>query len=65
MRVLLLAVVAVLAFSAGRADAYPQFQLSQDQTCSGCHISPTGGGLLNENGMTTIDVMSMSSAKGA
>jgi hypothetical protein len=58
MRVLLLVIVAVLAFTTGRADAYPQFQLSQDQTCSGCHISPTGGGLLTENGMTTIEVMS-------
>lgn len=32
------------------AHAYPQFQLSRDATCTGCHISPDGGGLLQENG---------------
>ncbi len=31
--------------------AYPQYQLSKDQTCTSCHISPAGGGLLNENGL--------------
>ena len=41
--------VAVAAM-AGTAAAYPQFQLSRDQTCTGCHLSPAGGGLLNENG---------------
>lgn len=48
MRTLL--IIVVLAIAGGRANAYPQFQLSRDQTCSGCHISPAGGGLLNENG---------------
>jgi hypothetical protein len=43
------ALLAVLVLT-GRAGAYPQYQLSGDQTCSGCHISPAGGGLLNENG---------------
>ena len=43
----------VVAAVAGRAAAYPQFQLSKDQTCSGCHISPAGGGLLNEQGLNT------------
>jgi hypothetical protein len=33
-----------------RAEAYPQYQLSRDQTCSSCHLSPAGGGLLGENG---------------
>jgi len=33
------------------ADAYPQYQLSIDATCTSCHYSPDGGGLLNENGM--------------
>ena len=39
-------------------DAYPQFQMSRDQTCTGCHISPAGGGLLNENGLTTAEAIS-------
>ncbi len=34
-----------------RAEAYPQFQIGKDPTCTGCHISPAGGGLLNENGL--------------
>ena len=46
-----------LVIVAGRADAYPQFQLSRDSTCTGCHISPAGGGLLNENGLNTADTM--------
>jgi len=40
------------------AEAYPQFQLSRDQTCTGCHISPAGGGLLNENGFTVAEATS-------
>src|ERR1043166_8428721 len=56
-RVALLA-LAVLGAVAGRAEAYPQFQLSRDQTCTGCHVSPAGGGLLNENGLTTAETMS-------
>jgi len=35
--VALAAVIAVTAFP-GRAEAYPQFQLSRDQTCTGCHL---------------------------
>lgn len=34
----------------GTALAYPQFQVGKDPTCTGCHIDPAGGGLLNENG---------------
>ena len=33
------------------AHAYPQYQLSRDPTCTGCHISPSGGGQLDENGL--------------
>ncbi|HEY0482051.1 MAG TPA: hypothetical protein VGD37_31245 [Kofleriaceae bacterium] len=40
------------------AHAYPQLQLSRDATCSGCHISPAGGGLLTENGLNTAESMS-------
>jgi hypothetical protein len=56
MRAIVVAAVMVLA--TGRANAYPQFQLSRDQTCSGCHLSPAGGGLLSENGLNTADAMS-------
>lgn len=60
MRSLIIVVVAVvLAAAAGRADAYPQFQLVRDQTCSSCHISPAGGGLLTEMGMITAEDISM------
>lgn len=57
MKVVLAVVVAVAALS-GVADAYPQFQISRDKTCTGCHISPAGGGLLNENGETAAESMS-------
>ncbi|MDB4953951.1 MAG: hypothetical protein JWO36_1520 [Myxococcales bacterium] len=57
--VLQLALVAVLvALASGDASAYPQFQLSRDQTCTGCHISPAGGGLLTENGMAVAEATS-------
>jgi len=54
MRLAVLALVAVAAL-AGVAEAYPQFQLSRDKTCTGCHISPAGGNLLNENGETVAE----------
>lgn len=53
MKALVVAVVLVVA--AGSAEAYPQFQLSRDQTCTGCHISPAGGGMLNENGLSVAE----------
>ena len=53
-----LVILAVLA-AAGTASAYPQFQLSKDQTCTACHLSPSGGGLLSENGYAVADAMSM------
>ncbi|HEY4238499.1 MAG TPA: hypothetical protein VGM88_01745 [Kofleriaceae bacterium] len=56
--VIALAVVGALASLGGRALAYPQFQMSRDQTCTGCHISPSGGGLLNENGQNVAEQMS-------
>jgi hypothetical protein len=52
-----LGLVALLGLS-HRADAYPQFQLSRDQTCASCHISPAGGGILNENGLNVAETMS-------
>jgi hypothetical protein len=51
--------ILLVGVSAGRALAYPQFQLSKDQTCSACHISPSGEGLLNENGRTVSETSSM------
>lgn len=51
-------VLGIVAALAGHADAYPQYQLSYDQTCTGCHISPSGGGLLNENGLGVAETMS-------
>ncbi len=53
---LVLALAIVLA--ARTAAAYPQFELSKDQTCAGCHISPAGGGLLGENGLNTAEAIS-------
>jgi hypothetical protein len=53
-----LIILIVLAAAGGTAAAYPQFQLSQDTTCSGCHISPAGGGLLSENGANTAEGIS-------
>jgi hypothetical protein len=51
-------VAAALVALGGTAHAYPQFQMSRDQTCSGCHVSPAGGGLLNENGLATAESIS-------
>lgn len=53
-----LTAAATLALVAGKAEAYPQFQLSRDPTCTGCHVSPAGGGLLNENGLATAETIS-------
>src|SRR5689334_6205560 len=48
-----------LALAASRtASAYPQYQLSRDQTCSGCHLSPAGGELLTENGYSVAETLS-------
>src|SRR6476659_10554420 len=55
MRALL---VLAIVLASARAYAYPQFQLSKDQTCGGCHISPSGSGLLTENGMVVSEAIS-------
>jgi len=49
------AIVGVLAALGGVAHAYPQYQLSKEQTCGSCHISPVGGGLLNDYGELTAE----------
>jgi hypothetical protein len=51
-------IILLLVGSAGVAEAYPQFQLARDQTCTGCHISPSGGGMLNENGLAVAENIS-------
>ncbi len=51
-------IIAVVLLGTTRAFAYPQFQLSKDQTCSDCHLSPAGGGPLSENGLNTADAIS-------
>jgi hypothetical protein len=40
------------------AHAYPQFQLVKDATCTSCHLSPSGDGLLSENGLSTAENIS-------
>jgi len=52
------AVAVALAVTSQRAHAYPQYQLGRDQTCTGCHLSPAGGGLLSENGYNTAETIS-------
>jgi hypothetical protein len=49
-----LLVIAVIA-APRLAVAYPQYQLSNDQTCTSCHLSPAGGGLLSENGLAVAE----------
>lgn len=51
-------VIAIVLAAAATAHAYPQFELSRDQTCSGCHLSPSGAGLLGENGLNVAETMS-------
>lgn len=57
------ALVILLAL-AGTAYAYPQYQLSHDQTCTGCHLSPDGGGILNENGTAVAESTAWRSGSG-
>jgi len=55
MRSLIIAIVLLMIGAAHRADAYPQYQLSHDATCTGCHLSPAGGGVLSENGFVVAE----------
>ncbi len=56
--VTMIAAIGAIVAIPGRADAYPQFQLAYDQTCTGCHIAPSGGTLLNENGLAAAESIS-------
>jgi hypothetical protein len=51
----ILVIAVVLAWLGADAHAYPQFQLSRDQMCTSCHLSPAGGNLLNENGLAVAE----------
>jgi hypothetical protein len=53
-----LAIAVVILALPAVAAAYPQFQLSKDQTCTSCHLSPAGGGLLSENGLAVAESQS-------
>lgn len=45
---IILSIAAAIVLWSGRAEAYPQFQFSTDNTrCTMCHFSPAGGGLVN------------------
>lgn len=51
LRSLFIAVATLVAWAPGPAQAYPEFQLATGNgRCSLCHISPTGGGLINDYG---------------
>src|SRR3954468_10931893 len=57
-------IIAILAATARIASAYPQFQLSRDVTCTGCHLSPDGSGLLNENAINTAEAIAWKPGNG-
>jgi hypothetical protein len=50
-----LAASATVAAVAGDAHAYPQFQVGKEQACAACHITPSGGGLLDGMGPVTAE----------
>lgn len=58
---LALAAACLVLVTATSAQAYPRFQFTTDNArCSECHISPAGGGLLNEYGRgEAADTISM------
>jgi hypothetical protein len=53
--VIVLVIATMLLGSSNQAAAYPQYQLNSDKTCTGCHLAPDGGGILNENGVNTSE----------
>lgn len=57
-RILLVAIVLGVVAIGGVAEAYPQFVLARDASCTSCHVSPVGGNLLNENGLAVSQTMS-------
>src|SRR5215468_3414415 len=57
--VVIVLALALVATASRRAAAYPQYQLSRDRTCTGCHVSPAGGGLLTENGYSVAETQAL------
>jgi hypothetical protein len=57
----------VWSLGEGRADAYPQWQLSTGAVrCNQCHFSPSGGGLINSYGRDAVgDQLSTLGGNGA
>jgi hypothetical protein len=55
MRLRLAIMLVALVALAGVAHAYPQYQMSKEQSCGACHLSPVGGGLLNGYGELTAE----------
>ena len=53
--ILAVAIALTVLGSSKQAFAYPQYQLNSDKTCTGCHLAPDGGGILNENGVNTSE----------
>jgi hypothetical protein len=64
MRAQLLVVIALALAGVRVAHAYPQFQLSRDATCTGCHLAPDGGGALNENGIAAAEAIAWKGGDG-
>ena len=66
MRTLLVVVAITISIALPRrAAAYPQYQLGSEKTCTGCHLSPDGGGILNENGTTVAESTAWRGGNGA
>ncbi|HEY4057206.1 MAG TPA: hypothetical protein VGM39_11390 [Kofleriaceae bacterium] len=57
-------ILVTLGVLAGVAEAYPQFQIGRDPTCTGCHVSPAGGGALNENGIAVAETIAWKGGDG-
>jgi len=67
LRLLFITVATLLAGASSTAQAYPEFQLATGNgRCSLCHISPTGGGLINDYGRSeSSDTVSQFGGNGA
>ncbi len=50
-----LGTLAAALLAAPAAHAYPQYTLSRQSTCSACHVSPAGGGILDGMGSITAE----------
>ncbi|MFQ6675236.1 MAG: hypothetical protein ACE5LH_02705 [Fidelibacterota bacterium] len=57
-------VVLCIFLGAGVADAIPRFAVKNGVSCSTCHVSPTGGGLRNDYGVTVVSMDELPLQKG-